>query len=222
MSKHSQRRKKLRNPSPEAVSEFVRKRREQIEKQEAAKQHAAPPETEPAKHDPDAETLAAMDADEREEWAETGRKLYLRLRTLLLTDKGVMDESEALNSLEVTARFLTLVVNMGAEVLQTVDPGAVRRIVAADVPLTETMRLAFKAAGHNVDELTGPAQAEAQDASPQKRPRGARHPLMVLVGICVQAARLQHRLLAAMFPHTQNQQTLEEKNQRHEERQFGL
>ncbi|MBZ0138110.1 MAG: hypothetical protein K8I27_17270 [Planctomycetes bacterium] len=225
MPKHNQRKKKLRNPSAEAVSEYVRQRRAQLEKEELERQaqhDAVPPEPATQPTDPDLQFFARLSSEDRAEWVEAGNRLYRTLAESLYVTNEPMTEEEALCSLDSTSRFLNLLVNVGTSVLETVDIASIRRIVAGDVPLTESMRLTLKAAGRDVDDMVRRTTEQPAGTSPQKRPRGARHPLMTFLSLCAQAARLQERLLGAMFPQLVNKLTREERQDRFEARQSKL
>ena len=96
--------------------------------------------------------------------------------------------------------------------LECLDPNALRKIIAADVPLSEQARAMLKAAGHDiVEHVEPPANEPAKDPSPQRRPRGSRHPLIAFLNLAVQASRLVKDITRAVWPHVHNQRTLDEK-----------
>jgi hypothetical protein len=238
MPKHNRRKKKLRNPSPEAVADFVKQRQEQAAREQAAREEQRRRDAEARaaaegwdKLDPaerrrrlDDAYIESLTPEERAEWAEYGRQVHDNLTRTTLVPTGPLTAEEAQGMLDNCARFLNKLVDLAHGVMHTLDPHTVRRIVAADVPLTESMRVALKASGHNVDDLAEKQRLKdvAEDPSPRKRPRGARHPLMALMGLAVQATRLLTRLTREVWPELHNQFTKEEKDERFRARQSTL
>ena len=229
----SRRKKKLRNPSPAAVAEFAKKREEQVNAEKATREAhhkeqmaGKAVQEEWDKLDPaerlrreDEAWLNELAPETRAKWAEAGNILHERSKRLFTQPKGDVTEEEIVSSLDVCTRFLTQLVDAAGEVLETLDRDALRKIVAADVPLTETMRKALKAAGVAVDQNTS---SPAQDSSPQKRPRGSRHPLMAFFALAVQASRLVQQITKGSCPHAHNLFSREEKIDRQEARQSDV
>ena len=220
MSKKNKRRKKLRNPSPEAVADFAKKRQKQIEEEQAAQRAEA------AREEPDAENLspaerrrihdeklmACLTPEEREQWAQQGEKVYEQMCRMFALPKGDMTEEEVNGSLDTCVRFLTQVAECASGVMATLNTEVVRKIFAADVPLTVSARLSLKAAGFgDVVEDSEESPANAAHSSPQKRPRGSSHPLVVLIKLGIQASRLVNQITKTVWPHAHNKYSLDEK-----------
>jgi hypothetical protein len=209
MSRKRTRRKKLRNPSPEQL--------------EASMQPDQPGNGQPRNDKPrdeDLEYLNQLPPEQRRKWMEDGERIYKALNTAFMR---VRDEpftaAEAFASLGNLCRFLGQVSDASSEVMETVDPQALRKLVAAEMPLPKGVAVALKAIGADPEEITRPQPAEepAQN-SPQKRPRGARHPLITLITLGVQAGRLEYQIIKGLFPHLVNELTVDEKNERFREK----
>jgi len=228
MSKKN-RRKKVRNPSPEAVSDFVKKRQEQLADEQARREaNAAAQAAEADKQHPDEtpdqrqrrkekEYLDNLSPEERDSWVEAGRLIHERMTTLYLRPDGPMTQDEVVTSLDTCTRFLTQLVDCASDVMGSLDANSIRKIVAADVPLTETMRLSLRALGLASDKFSQDTVEEVY-SSPQQRPRGARHPLMSFFAMAVQAARLVCQITRGAWPEAHNLFTRKEKIEKHEDR----
>ena len=228
MSKKN-RRKKVRNPSPEAASDFIKKRQAQLADEQARREaNAAAQAAEADRQHPDEtpderrrrkekEYLDTLSPEQREEWIEAGRLIQTRMTTLYMRRDGAMTEEEVIDSLDTCTRFLTQLVEAASDVMGSLDANSIRKIVAADVPLTETMRLSLRALGLAGDEFSQ-ATVEEVYSNPQERPRGARHPLMAFFAMAVQAARLTCQITRGVWPEAHNMFTRKEKLEKHDDR----
>lgn len=214
MSKHK---KKLRNPSPEAVAKLEQERQERLAKERAdreAQQRAQPeaPKPEATATRADTAWMNELSPEEHKFWCDSGERLYARLTGTLPVPEGAMTREEVADSLETCTRFLTRLADTATAILECLDPNSLRKIIAADVPLSEQARTMLKAIGYDFyEQVESPAVEQPKDSSPQKRPRGSRHPLMAFFSLAVQASRLVKDITRAVWPHVHNQRTLDEK-----------
>ena len=201
--------KDVRKPAPGAGDEFWNEQRarfsealEKIKDAEAAEQAKPEPEPEP-EMDEDERLLAYISPERRAEWAEIGHEHDRRLKRQFNAGEGEIDDDEALSALDVCTRFLKQLVSLTSAVLETIDVQSMRTIVAGETNLPRGMVLTLKAAGIEVGDVEKkPKEAQASDH--RKRPRGARHPLMVLVNFSLQATRLIQKITAGTNPGSQN------------------
>jgi hypothetical protein len=149
-----------------------------------------------------------FDRETRDKFTEIGDRTFEALTAIRIPRSGPMTAEEAEEMLISCSRFLDRLVQLVGGVAETVDADAVRRLTASDVPLPYLMRAGYKAAG--LDTSTKPVR----DPSPQKRPRAARHPLLALLSLGAQAARLLDRITRSLFPEVHQQESLEEKQAR--------
>lgn len=231
----SKRKKKLRNPSPEAMATLEQERRERLSKEEAERAAQQSAQDEDARKQAewdalsdaerearlDASCLEGMSPEQRRAWCEAGERLYGSLTTVMPTPDGPLTADEVRGSLDTCTRFLTRLADTAMSILECLDPNSLRKIIAADVPLSEHARMMLKAAGHGLYEevVAQPAEETPKDSSPQKRPRGSRHPLMAFFSLAVQASRLVQQISRGLWPHVHNQKTLAEKEEARRDRQ---
>jgi len=120
--------------------------------------------------------------------------------------------------LENACAFLHQVVAITSGVLDTVRAGDLRNLVAAEMPA---------ASGHiRLDGVLEKQESDAAEPAPsapsgqdhRKRPRGQSHPLIGLIKIAMQAARLLRQIAGGLFPGSQNILSVGQKMQIHTEK----
>lgn len=204
----SRRKKKLRNPSPELKAKLEQERLDREQARQPEQEELTPQQKRDAH---DSALLEVLSEEQRRKWCEAGERLYGKLCKSLSFDPGPMTEEEVGRSLDTCTRFLNQVVTTASAIFESLDPNTVRQLVAADVPLSTRARRFLKAADLDLYEkithtpppdLTG--EGNSGESSPQKRPRGARHPLMVLLGMALQSARLIYQITRGTWPEVHN------------------
>lgn len=161
------------------------------------------------------EWLKGLSEEEFEKWRRYGESIRDALQTRIV---GVsVEEGDSLSDDEVreylanSVRFLNQVVNMTSVVLETVEPGYLRKIAAADCrPLD--MHHALKVIGYDPEVILGDTpDPETTGKNPgkdwRKGPRGGRHPLVVLMKLAVSATRLIHAITIDTNPQAHNRMT---------------
>ncbi|MCA8916852.1 MAG: hypothetical protein KDB90_15775 [Planctomycetes bacterium] len=120
--------------------------------------------------------------------------------------------------LENACAFLHQVVAITSGVLDTVRAGDLRNLVASEMPA---------ASGHiRLDGVLEKQESDAAEPAPEpstaqdhrKRPRGQSHPLIGLIKIAMQAARLLRQIAGGLFPGSQNMFSVGQKMQIHTEK----
>ena len=130
--------------------------------------------------------------------------------------------------LENACAFLHQVVAITSGVLDTVRAGDLRNLVAAEMPAASGHIRLDGVLEKQESDAAEPA-AEASNASGQdssstsgrdhrKRPRGQSHPLIGLIKIAMQAARLLRQIAGGLFPGSQNILSVGQKMQIHAEK----
>lgn len=165
--------------------------------------------------DPDLARLNGMTPDERSAWAETGEQIKSMLETNFMFEHEPIDDESALGCLDACLHFLNQLLRMTTGVLQTVDVGELRKVVAGDLPLTGSWSLALKALGVDVSTLKPATVNEPRGGvDHRKLPRGRKHPLVVLIGLAVQGVRLVDKITQGTNPGAHNKATKEEKDRK--------
>lgn len=121
---------------------------------------------------------------------------------------GIKRERTALSDAEVAVMladvtlFLHQVVMATGHVLETVPAGELRKIVAAECDMPTSF----------VDEngIQRLAVANQPGRDHRKEPRGRKHPLMALLNLALQAARLLRQITAGTHPKLHNQRNKDE------------
>ena len=119
------------------------------------------------------------------------------------TEEGLSDDfvrrmlKDCLNAAWQTVR-------LSSAVLGTIDIATLRRIVAGEFKLPEMMRRSFKAAGVDPTLYEGNEPEPKAEGKPQKRPRGTKHPVVVMMQNGLQAVRLINRITRATNPEVYN------------------
>jgi len=157
---------------------------------------------------PDEQFLSTMPTEMHDEWVKTGNRIRADFQESFEADHGPIDTLGALSSLDTCTHFLTQLVRLTSSIISTVDFRSLRQIVASDTHLPNNMRIALKSVGVDADELLSEEKEPLENSVPEKewrkRPRGARHPLMVLIGFALQATRLIQKISAGTNPDAQN------------------
>lgn len=125
-------------------------------------------------------------------------------------------------TLKTCVAMATQIVEITSAVLSTIEVSTVRKIAAGEFKLPHMMRESLKAAGIDptlfegeasepTEKPEGSSNASPRQASgqagrtdPRKRPRGAKHPIVVLMGQGLQAVRLVDRITRATNPEVYN------------------
>lgn len=112
-----------------------------------------------------------------------------------LRERGELTDSEARLMLSDAVRFLDVLIESTLKLLGTVRLASLRDAIDKDMPLSKGLT-ALLAAQQGTE-----VQPVPQSDSPQKRPRGRRHPLLSLISWAISAARLQVGILKMLKPH---------------------
>jgi hypothetical protein len=104
-----------------------------------------------------------------------------------------LSDNEVYSMLDDCDRFLWQVVGITSRVLETVDIGEVRRLVAADVALPGAVVLP-----------DGTLHTSRTVADAPAKSRGRTHPLVALLRLAVQAVRLLKQLTSGTHPEVHN------------------
>ena len=109
-------------------------------------------------------------------------------------------------TLKCCVAMATQVVEITSAVLGTIDVSTVRRITAGEFKLPHMMRESLKAAGIDPAMYEGsvPEPVAKPEGKAQKRPRGTKHPVVVLMQQGLQATRLIDRITRATNPGVYN------------------
>ena len=154
--------------------------------------------------DPDLEFLESLTPEERQEWVEAGYEAKATLsRRYTISDEPLGDEGVA-STLDVCTKFLLLFIRMSTDVLQTIDVGSVRSLVADELPLPGQMVKALKAAGYDLGEIHPKSVKQDDGRDHRKLPRGRKHPLIGLIQLVLQAVRLLDRITVKTHPAAHN------------------
>ena len=195
--------KDVRKPAPGAKEDFEKKRSEPYKHFDWDRKPR-----EDGDFGPDEMFLSTRSAEEHDEWVKAGERIRSQFEGYVECGSGPVDSQEALSCLDVCTRFLTQLVEITSAVIGTTDLRSLRQIFAGDMHVPRNMRVALRAIGVNADELMGREVKAKSDPSPdknfRKRPRGAKHPLMVLIGFALQATRLIQKITAGTNPDAQN------------------
>jgi hypothetical protein len=107
---------------------------------------------------------------------------------------SAISDATAIGMLEDCMRFLWQIVRITSEVVASVDVGSYRKIAAADCAAPGTV-------------IGADGKAFKAEPAPEggSKPRGARHPLMVLVGMGTTAVRLLRQLVRGLHPGAVNE-----------------
>ena len=193
--------KKVRKPAAGAGAEFAKKHAEHFAK--VYNWEGKPREDND--FGPDESFLSSLSIEEHEEWVQAGNEIRMQFLSYIKAEDKPIDTANALYCLDTCTQFLTQLVQVTTSIINTIDLRSLRQIVAADTQLPHNMRLALKSVGVNADELLGEEkEPEPADKNFRKRPRGARHPLMVMIGFTLQAVRLIQKITAGTNPDAQN------------------
>ncbi|MCB9934072.1 MAG: hypothetical protein H6840_00125 [Planctomycetes bacterium] len=135
----------------------------------------------------------------------TGELPDLRLAPRYFGEKRkgmALSDNEVATMLADVTCFLHQVVLLTGHVLETFPVGEVRKIIAAEADLPVSY----------IDEDGKPRHAGKNQPGRdhRKEPRGRKHPLMALLNLAVQAARLLRQITAGTHPKLQNQRNKDE------------
>ena len=159
---------------------------------------------------PDADLTEAaerLNAVTGEALAKAGAKAAALLGQRFEADsEETLSDGYVRRTLKACVAMATQVVEIASAVLGTVDVSTVRKISAGEFKLPAMMRRALKAAGIDPTLYEGgvPEPAEKPEGKAQRRPRGAKHPLVVLMQQGLQAVRLVDRITRATNPGVYN------------------
>ena len=158
--------------------------------------------------------LASLSDEDLEKWMEIGRGLMEKLETRVpgvAAGSGPLTDEEARGYLANGVRLLNQVTTLTSMVLDTIDVSTLRKIAAQDSrPMS--VRKALKTLGYDADRVLGTAEAgvgsleaggsasDGKNSDSRKRPRGRRHPLMVLIAQGASCSRLVKQIVAVTNP----------------------
>lgn len=164
-----------------------------------------PPSEKPRPRDYDAEFLSRLPKEEFDEWVRMGKALIMDIRSSIRMEVEEVDDDRATACLDICTNFLTQVVRITGLMLELVDVSQLRTLFAGDLKISRNVALQLKAAGVDLDEFFAPAATdESKDPNWRKRPRGSRHPLIVLLNLAVQSVRLIQRITLGTNPDAHN------------------
>ena len=221
--------KKYRRPAPDQkpdpANEFVNINRPSwyqaaqagapaAEQPKAEAPKAEPPKAEPPKAEP--EQPKPDDEDEfAEHYANNAAHLKHRLRLLPWRADAREGLSGAYMSrlLQDAAACMHTIVSMTTNVLGTVEVSELRKIFVPEAGFSAELAKDLAAQGVDVKAYE-PKPEQKPEGDHRKRPRGAVHPLLQLLKLCVQAAKLLKQIATGTYPEAFNVETPEQKLQR--------
>lgn len=144
--------------------------------------------------------------------AKAGVQAEAVLRQVFEADtEETLSDDYVRRTLKSCVSMAAQVVGMTSAVLGTVEISTLRRILAGDFKLPDMMRQSLKAVGVDPAEFEGvepdfqpSADSTSKAADPRKRPRGSKHPLVVMVEQGMRASQLVERITRATNPAVYN------------------
>jgi hypothetical protein len=196
--------------TPKAEAPKAEAPKAEAPKSEAPK--AEPPEAEPPKPEP--EQPEAED-EFAEHYANNAAHLKHRLRLLPWRADAREGLSGAYMSrlLQDAAACMHTIVSMTTNVLGTVEVSELRKIFVPEAGFSAELAKDLSAQGVDVKAYE-PKPEQKPEGDHRKRPRGAVHPLLQLLKLCVQAAKLLKQIATGTYPEAFNVETPEQKLQR--------
>jgi hypothetical protein len=99
-------------------------------------------------------------------------------------------------------------------VVESLGLGQVRRIVAEEIPVPETV--IDEDGRMNPSTGSGRGAVQAPDRDHRKNPRGRKHPVITLMQMALQGVRLLLQITCGTHANAHNKETLEQKKMREE------
>ena len=117
--------------------------------------------------------------------------------------------------LQDAAACMHTIVSMTTNVLGTVEVSELRKIFVPEAGFSAELANDLSAQGVDVKAYEPKTKPEPEpEGDHRKRPRGAVHPLLQLLKLCVQAAKVLKQIASGTHPEALNIETPEQKLQR--------
>jgi len=119
-------------------------------------------------------------------------------------DEETLSDDYVRRTLKACVAMASQVVQLSSAVIGTIEMATLRRIFAGEFKLPAMMRTALKAAGTDPTVFEGEPPEIKIEGKARKRPRGSKHPVVVLMQSGIQAVRLIDRITRATNPEVYN------------------
>jgi hypothetical protein len=123
-----------------------------------------------------------------------------------LSALGPLDDDQIRVMLDDCSKFLWQLTHITSSVVETIDLGHLRKIVAAECPVPPNVI--------GDDGKRGGSAPAEPDRDHRKNPRGRKHPVITLLQMALQGVRLLLQITSGTHPNAHDKESLEEKQQR--------